>query len=615
LQPRLFCFRTSCPFLFLLLLCACREEVSAPTFFFAREVKKASATFDSLQFRSTRKDGGLTTRVSMDGVETREALVPPVPSRLAFPIVVPHEPLLTLAYGVFTFDGKALPAPIEFRLAIDTGEGTETLLLDETVRRRFGNQWFESKIDLSRWAGKRAEVVFETRYRETEFTAVEASGQGVLAAWSSPVLLDRARAASRPDLVLISIDCLRADHVGTYGYDRDTTPNLDALARDGVVFEDAASVSSWTLPTHMSMLTGVLPTQHGLRRDQKRLPSVPYLPELLGRSGYETIGIVSSLLLTPTFGYDQGFDRYHALVDVPAPALVDTAIREMTGRDRGSRFLFLHLFDAHWPYSPSPELLTRFGRRPKDISELLKKVIDRRPPSTPEDIEGLKSLYDAEIYAIDRELGRLFDALKQAGRYDGALIIVTADHGEAFYEHGLWQHAEVIYNEVTHVPLIVKWPGSQRRGRETRVVDQLHLFPTILEAASLPSPHARKSLSTAEEVSPITEITWEGREGSGRAMKVAVRRGPLKYVATFKGEKGARDFVSERMKEELYDLAQDPGETKDILGGTDAGAFRSRVRAFLEEVRSRRGAGEAADAIVLDEETRDRLRALGYLDP
>jgi arylsulfatase A-like enzyme len=287
----------------------------------------------------------------------------------------------------------------------------------------------------------------------------------------------------------------------------------------------------------------------------------------------------------------------------------------MMEKEGGSRFLFLHLFDAHWPYSPPTELLTRFGPRPKDISDLLRMVIDRRPPSSPEDIQGLKDLYDAEIYGIDRELGRFIAALKAAGRYEGALIVVTADHGEGFYEHELWQHAEVIYNEVTHVPLIVKWPGNHPRGRETRVVDQLHVFPTILEAASLPSPHGRKSLSTSEEIAPITEITWEGRGGSGAAMTVAVRRGSLKYIATFKGEKGTPDFLSHLVREELFDLGRDPGEKNDVLAGTDAGVFRSRVRAFLDEVRILRGAGHGADTIVLDEETRDRLRSLGYLDP
>jgi len=595
------------------------QAAPPPSFSFAREVDKAEAEFDPVQFRSFRKDGRLTAQVSMDEVESRFSLVPPVPSRLTYEVKIPEEPHLDLGFGVSSFDEEALPAPVEFRLLIDSGDGEE-VVFQETVRRRFANRWFEPAIDLRRWAGKSARLTFETRYQETEFTRPEeslsASGQAFLPAWANPVLRDRRSAESRPDLILISIDCLRADHVGAYGYDRATTPSLDALAKDGVVFEDAVSVSSWTLPTHMSMLTGVLPTRHGLRQSQKKFPSVPYLPNLLAERSYESVGIVSSLLLTPTFGFDEGFDRYHALVDVPAAALVDTAIREMAASESGNRFLFLHLFDAHWPYLPPEELMARFGERPKDMSELLKKVIDRRPPTGPEEIEGLKRLYDAEVFQIDRELGRFLEALKAAGRYDNALIVVTADHGESFYEHGFWQHSEVIYNEVSHIPLIVKWPGNSPQGRVGEVVDQLDIFPTFLAAAALPTPHERQGLLEPGGARALTEITWEGNERRGAAMKVAVRKGPLKYVATFEGEVDDPDFVSRLVKEELYDLSEDRGEENDVItqrGRRDVDSFRSEVRSFLKVVRSRR-AGGSSGAIALDEEMREKLRALGYLD-
>jgi arylsulfatase A-like enzyme len=596
------------------------QAAPPPSFSFAREVDKAEAEFDPVQFRSFRKDGRLTAQVSMDEVESRFSLVPPVPSRLTYEVKIPEEPHLDLGFGVSSFDEEALPAPIEFRLLIDSGDGEE-VVFQEAVRRRFANRWFEPTVDLSRWAGKSARLVFETRYQETEFTRPEeslsASGQAFLPAWANPVLRDRRSAESRPDLILISIDCLRADHVGAYGYDRATTPSLDALAKDGVVFEDAVSVSSWTLPTHMSILTGVLPTHHGLRQSQKKFSSVPYLPDLLAERSYQSVGIVSSLLLTPTFGFDEGFDRYYALVDEPAEKLVDTAIREMEESGGRGRFLFLHLFDAHWPYFPPEELMSRFGERPKDMSELLKKVIDRRPPAGPEEIEGLKSLYDAEVFQIDRELGRFLEALKIAGRYDGSLIVVTADHGESFYEHGFWQHSEVIYNEVSHIPLIVKWPGNSPQGRVGEVVDQLDIFPTFLEAAALPTSHEREGLLEARGASALTEITWEGNERRGAAMKIAVRKGPLKYVATFEGELDDPEFVSRLVKEELYDLSEDSGEKNDIIaqrGRRDVEALRSEVRSFLKDVRSRR-AGGSSGAIALDEEMREKLRALGYLDP
>lgn len=593
-----------------------------PSFSFAREVDRAKAEFDKVQFRSFRKDGRLTAQVSMDKVESRLSLVPPVPSRLTYEVSIPEEPRLDLSFGVSNFDAEPLPAPIEFRLLIDSGDGEE-VVFGETVRRRFANRWFEPTIDLSRWAGKSARLVFETRYQETEFTRPEeslgASGQAFLPAWASPVLRDL-RSAKKPDLILISIDCLRADHVGAYGYERATTPSLDAFAKDGVVFEDAVSVSSWTLPTHMSMLTGVLPTDHGLRQSQKRFPSVPYLPNLLAERSYQSVGIVSSLLLTPTFGFDEGFDRYYALVDEPAERLVDAAIREMAVSKGRGRFLFLHLFDVHWPYFPPPELLTRFGARPKDMSELLKKVIDRKPPSGPEEVAEIENLYDAELFRVDREIGRFLTALKASGRYDDALIVVTADHGESFYEHGFWQHSEVIYNEVSHIPLIVKWPGNSPRGRAARLASQLHIFPTFLEAAALPTPHQRRGLALTkgpEEGSALTEITWEGNERRGAAMKVAIRKGALKYVATFQGDVNDPEFVSRLVKEELYDLSQDRAEKSDLIaqrGQRDVESFRSEVRSFLKDVRSRR-ADAGAGAIALDEQTREKLRALGYLDP
>ena len=601
---------------------SCQAAPPPSSFSFTREIDEAKAEFDPVQFRSFRKDGRFTAPVSMDRVESRFSLVPPVPSRLTYEVSIPAEPRLDLGFGVSNFDEEALPAPIEFRILIDSGEGEE-VAFQQTVRRRFANRWFEPAIDLGRWAGKTARLVFETRYGQTEFTrpegALGATGQAFLAAWANPVLRDHQSATSRPDLILISIDCLRADHVGAYGYTRGTTPTLDALAKDGVVFEDAVSVSSWTLPTHMTMLTGVLPTHHGLRQSQKKFPSVPYLPDLLAQRSYQSVGIVSSLLLTQTFGFDEGFDRYHALVDVPAPGLVDTALRELASSEQGSLFLFLHLFDAHWPYFPAEELIGRFGERPKDMSELLKKVIDRKPPAGPEDVEGLKTLYDAEVFEIDRELGRFMDSLKAAGRYEEALIVVTADHGEGFYEHGFWQHSEVIYGEVSHIPLIVKWPGNSPQGRVDQVVDQLHIFPTILEAAALPTPHDRTGLaavvsSGSSSGSALTEITWEGNERRGAAMKVAVRKGPMKYVATFEGDVSDPEFVSRLVKEELYDLSADRGETNDLFGREDAEALRSEVRSFLEDVRRLR-AGDGSGAIVLDEEMRDRLRALGYLDP
>ena len=407
--------------------------------------------------------------------------------------------------------------------------------------------------------------------------------------------------SARPDLILISIDCLRADHVGAYGYDRPTTPAIDAFAEHAVLFENAVSVSSWTLPTHMSMLTGLMPTEHGLSRASKRAPSTPYLPEILAREGYETLGIVSGLYLSPTFGYEQGFDVFRALIEEPAEELVAAARELLLADPRRPRFLFLHLFDAHWKYLPPSEYLERAGGRPPDISRLQNVVIQEREPSGPEEIAQLKTLYDAEVAYVDDHLGRFFDALKSAGIYDDALIVVTADHGEGFYEHGLWQHSEIIYDEVTRVPLLFKPPGGAVGRRVSGLVSQIGIFPTFLEVIGHESPFDHPSLlALADERAAfpdrvMSEITWEPTSTRGAFVTLSAREGSLKYVATFAGEPDDEDFVSRLVREELYDLEQESrGENEPATRGRRPRRCTSRAGARLSRApagssRSERG--------------------------
>lgn len=602
--------------------CETPERSGASTFFFAHGISEAERDFDEAQFRSFRKDGSLTTTVTLGDVaeisESRISLVPPVPSRLTYRVRVPEDGQLDFEIGVATFGEDMLPAPVEFAIDVDGNR-----VFERAIRRRFGNQWFSQRIDLTEYSNREAAITFRTRFSETPFVDASAIGQeglSILPAWGHPVLGGASAAADRPNLILISIDCLRADHVGAYGHERPTTPSIDALARDGVVFERAASVSSWTLPTHMSMLTGLMPTEHGLSRSRRRSPSAPYLPEILSRDGYETIGIVSGLYLSPTFGYERGFDIFRALINEPAEALVDAASEILLSEPYRPRFLFLHFFDAHWPYLAGDAYLEQAGGRPQEISDLLENVIDRRPPASPGEVEDIKVLYDAEVAYVDDHLGRFFDEMKRQGMYDDALIVLTADHGEGFYEHGLWQHSEIIYNEVTRVPLIVKAPKGKVTGRVAELVSQLGIFPTFLEVLGLDSPFehagllslARGEASFPEQV--MTEITWEANDTRGPFVKLAVTETELKYIATFAGDLDDDEFVSRLVKEELYDLAEDPGEQVNLLPdeADRIGKLRHQVRDYLDVVRASRERG-GGERIVVDDELAEKLRALGYV--
>ena len=209
--------------------------------------------------------------------------------------------------------------------------------------------------------------------------------------------------------------------------------------------------------------------------------------------------------------------------------------------------------------------------------------------------------------------------MKDKGIYDDALIIVTADHGEGFYEHGLWQHSEIIYNEVTRVPLIVKQPHSTVHSRVSGLVSQLGILPTFLEAVGLEAPFEHPGLLTLSEggapfPGPImSEITWEPKETTGAAVQLAATEDDLKYIATFTGDIDDERFVSRLVKEELYDLSRDPGEKENLLpdAADRVGPLRQHVRAYLKVVTASRSSG--GDRIVVDEELQEKLRALGYV--
>ncbi len=611
--------------LFLLssIVSSCASPLPSPPapVLFARQVDEAEKNYDQNLFLSYRKDGLLSAPVTL-GKETRLSLTPPLPSRLTFTVQVPTEALLEFSIGVSTLGEETFSNPVQFAIYVD-----EEVRFEQAVRRGQPNAWLQQTVDLSEWAGKTIRLGFETVARGM---SPEGVGRAFLPAWGNPVLsgsppdISNMSGKERANLVLISVDCLRADHVSAYGYERTTTPNIDRFATDGVLFRNAASVSSWTLPTHMSMMTGLMPSLHGASRAYKLSSSVPYLPEILAENGYQTLGVASGGYVSPAWGFERGFDVYRMLTDRRAREVVDAALQLGTA-SRASRtsrqFLFVHLFDAHWPYLPPSEFLDRFAPRPPDISDIMPKVIHRKPPTGPEEIQHFVNLYDGEIAYLDQELGRFFSGLKEAGLYDRSLIVLTADHGESFYEHDVWQHSESLFEEVTHIPLIVKWPRNSITGDVESLVSQLNIFPTILEQSELVPPYDYLPLgrflgdSPAPPVHALSEITWDAKEGQGAAMRIAVKNGRLKYMLTLAGEIGDERFVSEVVKEELYDLTKDREEQMNLLpdAASDIGALRRDARELLERARALQ-ANRGGQEVILDEELTEHLKALGYIN-
>ena len=608
-----------CLFLWLGTLAGCSPETES-TYFFVDHVERSQKNFDEERFRSYRKEGALTAQITLDG-DTRRALVPPVLSKLAFEIDVPADPVMRFSIGASTMGAARLASSVEFYLTID-----DQVVFAETVRRARPNQWFDRVADLSSWAGSRVELTFETRG--------DARAASVLPLWGNPVLASSTTPPDPAKLILISVDCLRSSHVGVYGYERDTTPRLDALAADGVVFETTVSTSSYTHPTHMSMLTGLPPAIHGATRTRRLSEEVAFLPELLAEAGYRTDGVVSGAFLSQNFGFERGFHTYRYIQDPGAGKLVDEAL-DVLSRGEGQRqFLFFHLFDPHLPYVPPAEFRMRFGPRPPDISHLNHKVLRRIPPSSEEEIRHVIDLYDGEIAYLDQELGRFFDELAARGLYDQSLIIVTADHGEAFYEHGHWEHAQTLYEEMVRIPLIVKWPKSSPIAAGSAIetqVSQTDIFPTLLEQAGLESPGVwavglerhledgvKKSLRTAviPPRTAVIEVTWDPLPTRGATMQVALRRQSSKYIATVTAPTTDALFEGEIVDEELYDLSVDPNEKDNVISRAERAArrsYREELRAYLAEghrLRSQR----RGETVILDEAIRENLEALGYIE-
>jgi len=363
-----------------------------------------------------------------------------------------------------------------------------------------------------------------------------------------------------PDLVLVSIDTLRADHLSSYGCARPTSPFLDRLAAAGVRWSQARSPSPWTLPTHVTLLSGWLPTQHGVVEDDLAIPAeVPLLAEAMAARGFATAGIVSSLYVSERYGFERGFETFDAFGirtsqenlsgQVTATDVVDRALAWLRSLPRGKpAFLFVHFYDAHYPYAPPKPFSTLFDRAPRKRDAHYRRYAwYREHPLDPEQMAHQEAQYDEAIRYVDSELERLHGALTAAGR--PATWAVTADHGEEFGERGSWGHAHTLYPEQLHVPLILSGARIPAGESVDRVVG-LQDLPgglAVLSGADMPT-WSRLSLDDS-----------------------ALRSGPQpSETSRFDSNRvglwsdGWRlDLDLDSGTRELYDTTTDPGELHD----------------------------------------------------
>jgi arylsulfatase A-like enzyme len=433
--------------------------------------------------------------------------------------------------------------------------------------------------------------------------------------------------AGSPNILLISIDSLRRDHVSAYGYKRPTTPQIDALAREGVLFDMAVAPTSWTLPSHVTMLTALPARLHAVRETNQRFSrDVVTLAEVLSDTGYATAGFVAGSFLSSTHGFGQGFDVYNDytilerergklgshLTSPLSVGLVRRWLDDQADADQQRPFfVFLHMWDVHYEYLPPPPYDTMFD--PDYTGDITGRGfmddprINRDMP--PRDREHLVALYDGEIRYTDDHLGQLFDLLAERGILDETIVVVTADHGDEFFEHGRKGHAETLFDEVLLVPLIMRYPAGIPAGsvvdRQVRLLD---VAPTILSLAGVERPekfgYCGPAVSACRDLTPF--ISGQSSDKPGLVAFGHLRRDQVSIRT--ETSKLIRDTRFNRARR--YDLTNDPAERSNLYGSDDP-----QANTLLGNLLDQWWSGEVGkpQSTEIDAQQLEILRSLGYL--
>ncbi|MDX1387889.1 MAG: sulfatase [Acidobacteriota bacterium] len=421
------------------------------------------------------------------------------------------------------------------------------------------------------------------------------------------------------NVLLISVDTLRADRLGCYGYER-PTPVLDALAEQSYVFESMFTTSSTTFPAHVSLMTGLHPKD--LRNGFFLTESATTLAEILEQTGYQTLAVVSSLPLDSRFGLDQGFARYESDFsdchgtssgqkwyavhdyDVFECSAAETTQRVLTKIDEvppdGPFFLWVHYFDPHLPYTP-PEGTYDPGLVSRTDFPFFHEATD-------EDLDSLNALYDGEVQFVDQQIGVLLDELESRGLREDTIIAIVGDHGENLYQHdGFLGHSRVVYDTVMRIPGILHVPGRPG-ARVEGLTDITDVMPTLLGLLGIPGAglEGENLVGALASEDPVTSRPYVACETNDFLMKdpdqtIAIRTRQAKYIMNNWNRKGHT----------FFDLVSDPDETQPLQH--PPAAQSELLRTHYTDWKERLKIGQLASGADLDEATLEAFRALGYL--
>jgi len=567
----------------------------------------------------------------------RTALVAPPPATVRLSTAVPPDAVLRFGIGVEgeqRTDGTA--HGVQFTARVDGREVFKRVV--NPAATRHDRRWFDVRIELGADTAREVQIELQTKATGAGTRIAGTPGWSHLRVVREIERGRQAASATAPNVLLLLVDTLRADHLGCYGAVPSPSPTLDRLAADGVLFEQAVAQSAWTMPSVASIFTGVHARSHGVvgvasdghdghdvsagtaaAADPSYLPdSLRTIAEVAQAAGVTTFGVSSNPLVARASNLAKGFESFVEFgweggeSAWPRAAEINSVFLDWLSLNRTHRFLgYLHYMDAHAPYQP-PE-----GYRPVAPAHLRKavargevgRIAEKLDDSTTGALSGpelahLRSLYNAEIRYWDDQLAVLLDGLRAAGVADRTIVVVTADHGEAFLEHGRLKHGVHLYDELVRVPLVIGGPIA-RRGRVATQAQGIDLFPTIAGLLDVRAPAGLPGRNVLEGADRATERAWAisetrwGLAGDGGSTELVSIRTPA-WKLIHQPETG--HF-------ELYDLLGDPAEQDDRFGEATEGDDLVRR---LADWRQRTPPPPAARGH--DPEFRDKLRALGYIE-
>ncbi|MCP4038986.1 MAG: sulfatase [bacterium] len=516
-----------------------------------------------------------------------------------------------------------------FRVTAIASDGSEHPLVEEVVRGQA--PWQESRHSVP--IGGIASLRFE----------LDGDLSGSL--WGRPIAHCPVAAGEREptNVILVSLDTLRADRLGAYGNAAGLTPNLDRIAQQGSLFQSAYAPYPNTLSSHATLFTGLHPSQHGVIAG--RLRHIPDHAKTLARAfaeaGHYAVGFTENGYVSSNFGFANGFDRYHNGADLVrrgqfpgnAKDTFDRAFSWLDKRTDVPFFMFLHTYEVHIPYDPDLDLITRLrrtrnirtkGRFESRFGSLFALSVNRgQLDLSPSEWKMVETLYDAEVIGLDAQVGRLEEKLEALGLVDRTLLVLVSDHGDEFDEHGFIGHGETIHRQVLHVPMIFRQPGNVPAGRRLEApVGLLDVGPTIAAFAGIAAPFPD---APAQSLEPQIRGTAPGAprpvfselESSLGACKmreagqfrpcpfggVAVREGTYAFIHRA-GQRGGQ----------LYDYTSDPEEQSNIADAEPerAARFKALVNEYRTQVSQTRQDGAAKTAV--DPDVAEKLKALGYVE-